>query len=525
MFPRHPLRALSIVAITTLATGASTATAVVATNPPPVCSNGDCTITFPAVGDHYAWTVPANTSALSLDVQGAAGGTANTPTPIAGGAGARVQATMSSVAGTTLFIYPGGQGASSSTYAAGGWNGGGIGRDPRGYSFNRYGGGGGASDIRTTAGDLASRIIVAGGGGGAAGYSSSRRAGGAGGQSGLAGQAEPIWGQPGGGATPSAGGAGGPSGAYAGGAGTLGIGGDGNGCTIADGCDGVNGYSNGGAGGGGGLYGGGGGGGTGYPPGAGGGGSSGVATPVTGPTYTTGFRTSSGLVVISYTQYELPVFSAASPDLNATVGTPYSYTFTATGLPAPTLATTGTLPPGLLFDATTGTLSGTPTAAGAFDFAVTATNLASTTTTTTYRLQVAAAPSSESRPSGPASPAESPVAASASTRTGVASARGARRVVSNGRIATVTQDVRLSLDGRYTFIFVRPDGSRIPLSPGSRISARPTARTTTAPVRVVTGPDPLVRVSALMGSAAASGARLRVIRKAPDGALTDATIG
>ncbi|MDQ6831888.1 MAG: Ig domain-containing protein, partial [Chloroflexota bacterium] len=60
---------------------------------------------------------------------------------------------------------------------------------------------------------------------------------------------------------------------------------------------------------------------------------------------------------------------------NATLGTPYSQTITASGGTAPyTFAvTSGTLPPGLTL-ATNGTLSGTPTSAGSFTFTVTATD-------------------------------------------------------------------------------------------------------------------------------------------------------
>src|SRR5205085_11568762 len=49
------------------------------------------------------------------------------------------------------------------------------------------------------------------------------------------------------------------------------------------------------------------------------------------------------------------------------VGTAGTFTVTATGSPAPTLSlTSGTLPSGVTFNATTGILSGTPTTAGTF---------------------------------------------------------------------------------------------------------------------------------------------------------------
>ncbi|WP_427130514.1 putative Ig domain-containing protein [Pseudarthrobacter sp. S9] len=70
-----------------------------------------------------------------------------------------------------------------------------------------------------------------------------------------------------------------------------------------------------------------------------------------------------------------PVFTAASPPATATVGAAYTYTFAASGTPAPTFkVSSGTLPPGLSLNTTTGILSGTPTTAGTSTFAVTATN-------------------------------------------------------------------------------------------------------------------------------------------------------
>jgi hypothetical protein len=65
--------------------------------------------------------------------------------------------------------------------------------------------------------------------------------------------------------------------------------------------------------------------------------------------------------------------SAATLPL-ATLGVPYSQTITATG-DAPTFAVSaGSLPPGLSLDSTTGTISGTPTNSGVYDFTITATD-------------------------------------------------------------------------------------------------------------------------------------------------------
>ena len=70
-----------------------------------------------------------------------------------------------------------------------------------------------------------------------------------------------------------------------------------------------------------------------------------------------------------------PVFTADTPPTSATTGVPYSYTFQASGNPAPTYAVaSGSLPPGLTLAAGTGVLSGTPSTAGSFTFTVSASN-------------------------------------------------------------------------------------------------------------------------------------------------------
>ena len=70
-----------------------------------------------------------------------------------------------------------------------------------------------------------------------------------------------------------------------------------------------------------------------------------------------------------------PVFTADAPPTKATTRAAYSYTFTATGDPAPTFyVSSGALPAGLGLDTSTGVLSGTPTKAGKATFTVTATN-------------------------------------------------------------------------------------------------------------------------------------------------------
>jgi Putative Ig domain len=70
-----------------------------------------------------------------------------------------------------------------------------------------------------------------------------------------------------------------------------------------------------------------------------------------------------------------PTFTADSPPTTDIVGAPYTYTFAASGSPAPTFSVnSGSLPNGLTLDSTTGTLSGTPTKAGGFTFTIEAAN-------------------------------------------------------------------------------------------------------------------------------------------------------
>ncbi|WJS91215.1 YncE family protein [Microbacterium testaceum] len=69
-----------------------------------------------------------------------------------------------------------------------------------------------------------------------------------------------------------------------------------------------------------------------------------------------------------------PTFTASTPSETATVGTPYSYAFAASGFPAPTFEVSeGSLPDGLMLSSD-GVLSGTPTKSGLSSFRVTASN-------------------------------------------------------------------------------------------------------------------------------------------------------
>jgi hypothetical protein len=88
-----------------------------------------------------------------------------------------------------------------------------------------------------------------------------------------------------------------------------------------------------------------------------------------------------------------PVFTASKPPTTAVVGTDYSYTFLASGQPAPTYAVaTGALPTGLSLNPATGAFGGTPTAAGSFSFTISATNSAGTANTSKIIIKVSPAP-------------------------------------------------------------------------------------------------------------------------------------
>ena len=131
------------------------------------------TATFNCTNAAQTWTVPSGVSWVTVDAYGARGVSAPAPSSLAGGAGGRVQGSLPVTAGSTLNVYVGCTGATTS----GGWNGGG-----QGYASGA--GGGGATDIRTVGGvwslaaSVASRVLVAGGGGGAGYYGTGGAGGG-----------------------------------------------------------------------------------------------------------------------------------------------------------------------------------------------------------------------------------------------------------------------------------------------------------------------------------------------------------
>ncbi|RAR72566.1 putative Ig domain-containing protein [Flavobacterium aciduliphilum] len=82
-----------------------------------------------------------------------------------------------------------------------------------------------------------------------------------------------------------------------------------------------------------------------------------------------------------------PVVTAATE--TGTVGSAYSYFISATNFPT-SYAYTGTLPPGLTFNTTTGQISGAPTTAGSYSISVTATNAGGTSVATTISYTISA---------------------------------------------------------------------------------------------------------------------------------------
>jgi hypothetical protein len=248
--------------------------------------------------------IPAGVSSITIAAFGAQGGTSGY-TGANGGAAAGV---LTVTPGQVLNIFVGGMG----TITAGGYNGGGVGGYTPAATYG--GGGGGATDIRIGGIGLANRVLVAGGGGGSGGSNSYNATGGTGGGgifcaspngyggAGANGCALAANGNCNGGLAPNYGTGGGGGGLSSGGpiagsgtgvfgtAGVLGIGGDGGNYV----------GRNGGGGGGGGYYGGAGGmSGSGGCNGGGGGGSSfGDNTILTSITFTPGFQTGNGQVII-----------------------------------------------------------------------------------------------------------------------------------------------------------------------------------------------------------------------------------
>jgi hypothetical protein len=83
-----------------------------------------------------------------------------------------------------------------------------------------------------------------------------------------------------------------------------------------------------------------------------------------------------------------PAFTSAAPPTTGTLGTPYNFTMTASGTPAPTFTVpANTLPPGLALTSA-GVISGTPTQTGVFTGTVTASNTVSPAATQNFSITI-----------------------------------------------------------------------------------------------------------------------------------------
>jgi hypothetical protein len=95
-------------------------------------------------------------------------------------------------------------------------------------------------------------------------------------------------------------------------------------------------------------------------------------------------------VTQTITVYQAPAFVVASPPLSAMTGQAYSYTFTASGDPAPVYALAAGAPSWLSINSSTGALTGTPPAGTTtFTYSVTATNAGGTATAGPFTVTVA----------------------------------------------------------------------------------------------------------------------------------------
>jgi len=317
-----------------------------------------------APGSTQVFTPLAGITTLRVTLSGGSGGAGLSAPSFfagAGGAGATVTGTLTGITGP-LNVSPGGQGGNASTT---GISGGGRGYGPGGAGVtDGSGGGGGGSAILNGTTAL---VVAAGGGGGGGAGAGLLNDGGAGGTAGSNG---------------SHGG---------GGSGMTGAGGTAGAATGPGGADGGAAFlTPGGGGGGGGNVGG-----TGGHAGApfvGGGGGGGGANLVPAGTSVTGTNTGNGSVSISYTLPPLAITTTSLPA--ASVGVPYSATLGATGATPPYTwaVTSGSLPPGLSLDATTGVISGTPTTPGTYHFTVRATDSATPASSVSVSLSITTAP-------------------------------------------------------------------------------------------------------------------------------------
>lgn len=304
---------------------------------PPAGPSSPATFTY--TGAQQTFVVPAGTTSIAIDCQGAAGGAASGSSPGASGNGGRCQATLATTPGETLYVDVGDQGLLSGFQSSAGFNGGGA----AGNGASAYGAGGGdMSDVRQGGSAFSNAQIVAGGGGGAgsgSGASAGGNGGAGGGLSGATGTSGTGGGSGGGGGTQTVNGAAGGSGdgSTAGGSGTGGTGG-----TQSGNPNGL-----GGGGGGSGYHGGGGGAdGVGGGSGAsgGGGGANFAGSNTSAVTHTQGYNSGPGTVTFTWTAGVL-VFG---PPLNETATMTPGTIVTGKSLAGPPMNETASMTPGTI---------------------------------------------------------------------------------------------------------------------------------------------------------------------------------
>ncbi len=354
--------------IASLTTAGLLAVAIgVSTAPPAAATPGQAT--FAATGAAQTWNIPSGVLSAYITLEGGTGGSDGSGNTF-NAAAARLAGTLTWPSGTTqLGVYvggTGGQATSKDSPGAGGWNGGLAGGTASETAF-AGGGGGGATDIRVGGSDVSNRVMVAAGGGGAGGslQVSVLPFGGAGGVGGNGAATNGVWpgnvgATPVDGSNPGSGGAGGQlstgNGSAGGNAGDL--------------------TGNGGGGGGGGGWFGGAGGQAGQGDflgvagaGGGGGGGASYANPdlVTNASASPAFEVfaaSARVQWVDITSTSLPTLSVGTP-----VNQGLSASFPNDAVTLQWSVVSGALPAGLSLNPG-GVLTGTPSAAGAYDVTV-----------------------------------------------------------------------------------------------------------------------------------------------------------
>jgi hypothetical protein len=123
---------------------------------------------------------------------------------------------------------------------------------------------------------------------------------------------------------------------------------------------------------------------------------SGTPSAGTSGVYALTFSASNGVGTAATQSFTLTVNQASAitsqNSTSFTVGTQGTFTVKATGSPSPVLAESGALPGGVSFDASTGILSGVPSASGIFVLTFTATNGVGATATQNFTLTVNQSP-------------------------------------------------------------------------------------------------------------------------------------